>query len=440
MINLFEKFDRASADLLASQRAAEIKIPTIVMNDEGFLPADVDSPARTFGHYDEGRPGLYFDHLSVPRYWRVVGDQYAAGIYHQSQKKANVEYLHQDNQRIVKAVQWLDTTGGYQWVDHYNQWGYRFAQTIYDHGQAVLKKYFASDGHQYAFYNLINGSLILDDRGQRYCFSQLTDFWRFYLARQRYDLDRVLYNTLNQSYQVTLDLEKGGADTLFWHEPLTGEVPDNMRHLMTTPTRTKHIVFQRYRDWQQHGTHLSSDNVDFHYLGMIYPKRRQNLGRPRALIVTNSDQIEQLQEIVAALPKVYFDVAALTAMSKKLLAVGERANVTVYPNISLAHLESLFATDDILLDINYGDEVLDTVRRAFEQDMLILGFDSTIHQDQYVALQDVFSKGAGQSLVHRIQQALADRSVMDKLVQEQRLEAGMVTPADYRHVFGLLTR
>ena len=185
------------------------------MNDEGFLPADVDSPARTFGHYDEGRPGLYFDHLPVPRYWRVVGDQYTAGVYHQSQKKANVEYLHQDNQRIVKAVQWLDTTGGYQWVDHYNQWGYRFAQTIYDHGQAVLRKYFASDGHQYAFYNLINGSLILDDRGQRYCFSQLTDFWRFYLARQRYDLDRVLYNTLNQSYQVALGLDKGGADTLF---------------------------------------------------------------------------------------------------------------------------------------------------------------------------------------------------------------------------------
>ena len=213
-----------------------------------------------------------------------------------------------------------------------------------------------------------------------------------------------------------------------------------MRHLMTTPTRTKHIVFQRYRDWQQHGTHLSSDNVDFHYLGVIYPKRRQNLGRPRALIVTNSDQIEQLQEIVAALPKVHFDIAALTAMSEKLLAVGEQANVTVYPNISLSYLESLFAMDDILLDINYGDEVLDTVRRAFEQDMLILGFDSTIHQDQYVALQDVFSKGAGQSLVHRIQQALADRSVMDKLVQEQRLEAGMVTPADYRRVFDLLTR
>ena len=126
---------------------------------------------------------------------------------------------------------------------------------------------------------------------------------------------------------------------------------------------------------------------------MIYPERRQNLGRARALIVTNSDQLEQLQTIVTVLPKVHFDIAVLTAMSAKLLAFGEHDNVTIYPNISLSRLEALFGDDDILLDINYGDEVLDTVRRAFEQDMLILGFDSTIHQDQYVALQNTFSKG-----------------------------------------------
>lgn len=128
---------------------------------------------------------------------------------------------------------------------------------------------------------------------------------------------------------------------------------------------------------------------------MIYPERRQNLGRARALIVTNSDQLEQLQTIVTVLSKVHFDIAALTAMSAKLLAFGEHDNVTIYPNISLSRLEALFGDDDILLDINYGDEVLGTVRRAFEQDMLILGFDSTIHQDQYVALQNTLSKGAG---------------------------------------------
>ena len=440
MINLFEKFDQASADLLASQRRAGIELPAVVRADDGFLPADIDSPWRTLGHFDEGRPGLYFDHLPVPRYWRVIGDQYQAGVYHQSRKQANIEYWHQDNRRIVKAVQWLDTAGGYQWVDHYNHWGYRFAQTIYDHGQAVLRKYFAGDGHQYAFRNLLNGFLILDDRDQCYCFSTATDFWRFYLERQRYDLDRVLYNTLNQSYQVSLSLAGAGADTLFWHEPLTGEVPGNMRYLMTTATRTKHIAFQRYRDWHQRAVQLSSDNVDFHYLGMIYPERRQNLGRARALIVTNSDQLEQLQTIVTVLPKVHFDIAVLTAMSAKLLAFGEHDNVTIYPNISLSRLEALFGDDDILLDINYGDEVLDTVRRAFEQDMLILGFDSTIHQDQYVALQNTFSKGAGQSLVHRIQQALTDPAVINEMVQKQRLEAGMVTPDDYRRVFELLTK
>lgn len=91
MINLFEKFDQASADLLASQLRAGIELPAVVMADDGFLPADIDSPWRTLGHFDEGRPGLYFDHLPVPRYWRVIGDQYQAGVYHQSRKQANIE-------------------------------------------------------------------------------------------------------------------------------------------------------------------------------------------------------------------------------------------------------------------------------------------------------------------------------------------------------------
>lgn len=440
MINLFEQYDRASADLLASQRAAGIDISTVAMRDDGFLPSGVDSPIQTFGHYDRSRSAMYFDHLPVPRYWRIVGDQNAAGVYHQSQRQAKMEYLCPDNRRIVKAVHWLDSTGGYQWTDHYNQWGYRFAQTIYDHGQAVVRKYFAGDGHQYATFNLINGSLILDDDGQRYCFSRQTDFWRFYLRRQRYDLGRILYNTLNAPYQLSLSLDESGEDTLFWHEPLTGELPDNMRYLMTHSTRTKHIVFQRYQDWYRYADQLSSDEVDFHYLGMIYPSRRANHDRPRALIVTNSDQIEQLQEIVTALPTVHFDIAAPTAMSDKLLAFAKSANVTLYPNVTPARLESLFQTADFLLDINHGDEVLDTVRRAFEQNMLIMGFDSTVHQPQYVALQNIFQKGASEQLVHQLRRVLADSLIMNKMVKEQRTEAGMVSADDYRRVFDLLTK
>ncbi len=438
MINLFERFDQRSADLWHSQQTAGIELPTVVMNDDGFLPPEVASPQQTFGHFDQGRPGMYFDRLPVPRFWRIVGDQNAAGIYQESVKRANIEYLHRDNRRLVKAVQWLDSAGGFQWVDHYNQYGYRCAQTIYDHGQPVLKKYFTATGHQYAFQNLITGSLILDVDGQRYCFNCRNDFWHFYLARQRYRLDRVLYNTLNEPYQLSMSLTDRGADTLFWQEPLTGGLPANMQALMNKPTRTKHIIFQRYQDWQQYSPQLTSDQVDFAYLGLIYPTIRENQCRPRVLIVTNSDQVEQLPSILDALPDVHFDIMAMTAMSAKLLAVRRFANVALTPNASPAQIKAALANDDILLDINAGDEVLGVVRQAFEQNMLIMGFTATLHQPQYVTPENVFPKEEDQRLIHRVQVALADRSTMRKLVRQQRTTAGMVTAADYRRVFSHL--
>ena len=46
MLNLFDNFDQASFDLLRSQRSAQIKVPTVVINDDGFLPTEVESPIK----------------------------------------------------------------------------------------------------------------------------------------------------------------------------------------------------------------------------------------------------------------------------------------------------------------------------------------------------------------------------------------------------------
>ena len=72
MLNLFDNFDQASFDLLRSQRSAQIKIPTVVINDDGFLPTEVESPIKFFGQYNENRLPLYFDQIPVPKYWRIL--------------------------------------------------------------------------------------------------------------------------------------------------------------------------------------------------------------------------------------------------------------------------------------------------------------------------------------------------------------------------------
>ena len=106
-----------------------------------------------------------------------------------------------------------------------------------------------------------------------------------------------------------------------------------MTYLSKNGTRTKHVVVENYLDCEKWKNKLPRDGkLDFRFLGMIYPHARGNKLRPEAVILTNSDQIEHLQEIVEALPNINFHIAAITEMSAKLLAFDKYNNVHLYPN------------------------------------------------------------------------------------------------------------
>ena len=69
MLNLFDDWQRGSIDLVRSQKIAGIKVPTVVINDDGFLPAEVDSPIKQY-RKQTGEP-RYFDQVQVPRFWQM---------------------------------------------------------------------------------------------------------------------------------------------------------------------------------------------------------------------------------------------------------------------------------------------------------------------------------------------------------------------------------
>lgn len=441
MLNLFEKFDQPSRDFLRSQWIAKVKNPTVVMHDDGFLPDEVDSPIKYFSKLTGKHLGLYFDHIKVPKYWRIVGDSHHAEIFDLDQKRAEVVYVANDNTRIVKAVQWLNGHGEISWVDHYDQHGNRFAQTIYNNGQAITRKYYNRDNRPVITQNLVVGDLFLDTKLVQRHFKDYIDFVIYFLRERHYKLNKIFYNTLNESLALTLRLDVSGEDTLFWHEKTGEQLPGNMKFLMENQTRTKHVVFQRYSDWQRHKQLLPSDTgeLDFRYLGVIYPHPRSNHLHPQALILTNSDQIEQLGRLAKLLPKVHFNVAAVTEMSDKLLAFQDYHNIDLYPTVSRLRLKQLVADCDIYLDINHGSEILDAVRGAFEQNMLVLGFTNTIHQPNFVTKENVFSNDDVEGMAKQILRALLQPAIMKQLIDTQRIKASDVLTTDYQTTFGELS-
>nr|WP_306309874.1 accessory Sec system glycosylation chaperone GtfB [Limosilactobacillus kribbianus] len=333
----------------------------------------------------------------------------------------------------------LTTTWQIAWVDRYNQHGQRFAKVVYANGHPSVQQFYSRKGAVVLTENLITGDLFLDYQGTHRHFPTMAALVVYYLELRHYQLERVFYNTLNISLQVAMGLPAGGEDTLFWDEPTGDELPGNMQYLVENATRTKHVVFQNYRDWQRLHAQLPQDgHVDFRYLGVTYPHPRGNALRPQALIMTNSDQIEQLPQLIQMLPKVTFHIVALTNMSDQLLAMNRYDNVKLYPRASDRQIQQLVKGCDIYLDINHGAEILDAVMGAFEQNMLILGFADTLHRPKLVLPANVYQEKDVQQLARKVLAALVNPKLMKQLIDDQRKEASEVLPKEFHDGLGAI--
>lgn len=440
MINLFETFNVESRDLLLSEKIAGFNIPSVVIDDDGFLPDDVESAIKYFCRLKSNHRPLYFDQVKIPHYWRIQADANGGQIYDLKDKKANIVFSRPDNTRTVREVQWLDENGQVSWVDRYDKHATLFSKVYFDNGQPAVCQYFDIDGNKVIEQNLRSQDIFLDFKGEKRHFVDMPDLVLYYLKMRNYDLTHILYNTLNMSLAVTLRLPAdSGEDMLIWHEKIGDELPGNMQFLMDNETRTTKIAFRNYDDWKDKQDLIPKDSkIDFMYLGTIYPHPRSNKLRPQALILTNSDQIDQLELLVQLMPNVTFNIAAVTEMSSKLLAFGDYQNVEVFPQVSHDKIMDLIKTCDLYFDINRGNEILDAVRGAFEQNMLILGFRNTLHEPKFVAQQNVYdsSEAGAKSMVQKTLSALVKPELMGKLIDEQRIEAGDVWPKDYKRILG----
>lgn len=268
-------------------------------------------------------------------------------------------------------------------------------------------------------------------------FDSLVDFVVYYLKERGYDKDSIYYNSLSLPLFVSLQLANTGkeSDVLFWSENVGQEIPGNMAYLLNNDTRTKKIIIQKKEVYNKVINMLPDDKKDMvSYLGTIYPHDRLNKQRKNILIMTNSDQIEHLKELVENLEGFHFYIGALTEMSSKLLAFDEYSNVTLYPSIVPEISEELFKKCDIYLDINYGNEILGITRVAFRENMLILGFDTTAHNRTFVAPENIYKPDLYMKMTDKIRNAFSDADTLQDLLYKQRVAADDETVPNYKKV------
>lgn len=437
MINLFEHYNQASWDLHYSLIVSGYNNPTIAVNDNGFLPEDVTSPYQYFTGFDkaQGQP-LYFNAIEVPEFWEITGNNSHGEIFEFDQKRAHIHYAEPKHKRLVQSVDWYDHNGRVRVIDRYNQFGYRYAQTNVNlQGQETFTTYFNQDNQEVITENHTTGDIILNSQGKVHLFQNRAEFVTFYLKTAGYELDRIFYNSLSTPFLVAYSLDRPGQDVLFWQEPIAESLPGNMTLLYEATRRQTKVVVQQqvvYDKMQALMTPKQTSKTDL--LGFLYPFKRPNTNRKEILILTNSDQLEGIEELVSQQMAYHFHIGAITEMSSKLMNMGRYRNVSLYPNISQQQVGRLFATCDYYLDINQGNEILSAIRAAFENNMLILAFENTRHNPLYTAAENTFASGdvAG---MNRVLKALADKpELLTDLLAKQTKAANVETTERYQEV------
>ncbi|MCR5733535.1 MAG: accessory Sec system glycosylation chaperone GtfB [Lachnospiraceae bacterium] len=451
---LLDNTGRESVDLHASFKSIGASFFSCVINDDGFAPDGIESVYGYFLGYPEGKehPGKprYFNRIEVPGYWEISGTGRGGRITDMSHERARIFYAEPAHKRYVKIVDWIDGSGIVRSSDHYNKNGCLFARTAFNSkGERVNRSYFSKDGNEIIVENFVTKDIILNFDRQVRMFKNKTELVIFYLEKRKLDDKRIFYNSLSYPFFVSEDLKgRGRGDILFWQEEIKDDIPGNMQIILGGRSAcTESIAVQKRRAYDKMAA-LKADMGMVRLLGFVYPFARPNRYTREILICTNSDNIACLSEITERLSSFRFHIAALTEMSSKLMAYGDRKNVILYPGVSMGKLDELFDRCDLYLDINHENEIVSAVRRAFLNNMLILAFRETLHDGVYVEDSHIFSEAEPEGLIafagalagngraggEYMETGLMDKELVDRELARQREHALCAEEDMYRQI------
>lgn len=143
-----------------------------------------------------------------------------------------------------------------------------------------------------------------------------------------------------------------------------------------------------------------ADNCKMLYL--INDGFTQTVFEKNILILTNSDQVTNINEIVKLLHDFHFYIAARTMVSPVLAELNNCDNVSVVQCINKNMLRDLLDKCSIYLDINKFEDVFGVAELAINNEMVLFGYDDTIHYSEVVPHENVYNQNETEEMCRDI--------------------------------------
>jgi accessory Sec system glycosyltransferase GtfB len=373
VLGLFDTFDDATRELMRSLDTAGVSCTPVFVHYDGELPDGAHCPFVFYTGLERAGDPLFFNEVPIPAWCEIRQGREAYGeILREGAPIGRINY-EPNSFRQVESVDWLLAGAVPSHTDHYDRYGNRYATTYYDGGQPYQSVY-RGPGEWQVELNHVSRVVTMRSASGLLTFDTLTDFVSFFLDDAGLADDHVLINSLSSPLFVMRKRSTTPRTTLFWQEPIAGDLPGNMVLELDEPRALRRIVF-----FDERLRHEVAERHPLTALGLVYLSHlgqfadKPDFDLRRTFTLTHTDELPALAELLEAFPQVTFSIGALTLMSDKLHDLARRhPNLTLVPTITHRGIREELDRASVYLDIDAGAQVLDVVRAAYHLDLMVL--------------------------------------------------------------------
>lgn len=384
VVVLFAEYDELAWDLHYSLIYNGTTDTAICLNDDGFLNRDVRSIWSVLYPSESGYTPLHVNNLQLPVEYEIekVGGRF---LIKSIESVLGEVFFHGDSsERLVSSIDWFDGFGKTYKKDLYNKYGFLFRSDTFVNGLGLVgSQFYSKGGDVLASWNHQTNSLVVGNT----IYPSVLDFYVKSLELMGYGEEGIIFDNLGLPLEVIERRNNGKENTLIFLEKFDGKLLENMNYIHSNPSLgiSMYVV-----DVESYNSLSDKSMVSLYKLSL---PPISDFGSPTdALITTETDEIVNIRLLVDSCKDTTFHIAAPTRMSERLLSLGDKPNVKLYPVSSREDVKELFAKCGVFLDIAMSGTVFGANRLALQSNCLRLGYRG-VSSGQYIPSESLFTVG-----------------------------------------------
>lgn len=355
---------------------------------------------------------LYYAFIDIPQYWSVRADELNGAIYDNKTKKANIYFKNPKEKRMVSRVDWIDRNNTVYRIDYYNKYGYKYCSENVKGGNVISREFYDRNGDIKVIEQTVSKTYTtLGTANSPRSYRGFADYLEAYLkSNEIYD----------ENIWLTSDeiLNKFAGD---YGNFKISYLPQNRLNSDLTETNQTNKAFrilcieEQQVNWYKENSDCKCDR-----LYLYLENNESKFGKKEAFIITETDQLEYIEQLINDFPEIIFHIAASTIMSDKLTRLDINNNVELYPCITEQKRKELFERCDVYLDINHYRELYNVVNQALINNMLILAFDNTVHSKELYPMENIIDSSNYVKMKEALKNIITSQTIFNEYIDRQK--------------------